>query len=129
MRLKVSEVSESVAITKFNLKNKKSTCSMPRYFFHLMCKQRLITFFIISFQIFFIISRFENICHILHIMQYLPNYKKTLTLYYALCRHVNFVCGNDGQTYTNPCMADCRNVSAVCQGPCPCESTPSPSGK
>jgi hypothetical protein len=44
-----------------------------------------------------------------------------------LCRHVNFVCGGDDQTYTNPCMADCRNVTVACQGPCPCQANPSSS--
>jgi hypothetical protein len=54
--------------------------------------------------------------------------KSTTKMFIFFYRHVNFVCGNDEQTYTNPCMADCRNVSISCQGPCPCDTSAGPSG-
>merc|ERR1711953_69588 len=31
------------------------------------------------------------------------------------------VCGVDGQTYSNPCRADCRGVAIICTGECPCK--------
>jgi hypothetical protein len=32
----------------------------------------------------------------------------------------NPVCGVDGQTYSNPCFAQCEQVKIKCEGECPC---------
>ena len=34
------------------------------------------------------------------------------------------VCGVDGKTYTNSCVARCRGVKARCRGKCPCVKCP-----
>merc|ERR1711963_1236577 len=34
------------------------------------------------------------------------------------------VCGSDGKTYWNSCLAECKNVTVSCQEECPC---PTPS--
>jgi len=33
------------------------------------------------------------------------------------------VCGDDGTTYWNKCLADCNNVNVACQGACPCDDS------
>merc|ERR1712064_67195 len=33
------------------------------------------------------------------------------------------VCGDDGTTYWNKCLADCSNVTVACQGACPCDDS------
>ena len=32
------------------------------------------------------------------------------------------VCGDDGQTYWNTCLAVCHNATVQCQGQCPCDT-------
>jgi hypothetical protein len=33
---------------------------------------------------------------------------------------LNEVCGEDGKSFGNPCMAKCAGVKEKCKGPCPC---------
>merc|ERR1712168_1087753 len=39
----------------------------------------------------------------------------------ACKRNINYVCGVDGKTYENDCIADCFKTSVDCHGKCPCE--------
>merc|ERR1712198_56274 len=43
----------------------------------------------------------------------------------AICKcprgaSVTQVCGEDGTTYWNSCMANCSSVNVLCEGTCPC---------
>merc|ERR1719431_2302653 len=36
------------------------------------------------------------------------------------------VCGKDGKTYANVCLAKCKGVKKMCNGKCPCNAVPTP---
>ena len=36
---------------------------------------------------------------------------------------MNRVCGKDGKTYWNACLAKCSNTDMKCYGACPCKNT------
>merc|ERR1719450_601951 len=44
----------------------------------------------------------------------------------CLCKAVaDNVCGTDGETYANPCVARCNKVGVQCRGECPCQGAKS----
>ena len=38
-------------------------------------------------------------------------------------RDIHSVCGEDGKTYMNECLAKCDSVNIKCDGGCPCKET------
>ena len=46
--------------------------------------------------------------------------------YSAVCpcpRDIHNVCGEDGKTYMNECLAKCGSVAIKCDGNCPCKKS------